>query len=389
MKRVLILFCSIVFSACAILPLRTVNGADAKPTVYSNKAITIVAETGEVIYSKNGTIRDFPASTTKVLTGLLLIEKLKPTDTITMSKKSLQEEINNNQIVFKEGERITRDEAIKILMVNSNNNLAYAIGERISGSISKFAALMNTRARELGAKNSTFVNASGLPNAQHQTTAYDLAMITREAIKHPLLVKAMSTTKTYVQTSRQRVLLTKDSPVYNKPYFMAAKTGYTGASKHTLVQVSKKNNITLIHVVLRSSKDKYVKDMKLLDAYGFGKVKMVKVVDQNSWKPKLSVLDQQVEAKLKQDIYIPTALPPSQFKTKMVQNPPNNNDLLRNGIFPLQKLGQVEIYYANRKVKESAVVSSKRYSFDDTAVAVALKVLHNVQLNEGLTLTHF
>ncbi|WP_308636907.1 D-alanyl-D-alanine carboxypeptidase family protein [Paenibacillus silvisoli] len=389
MKKGILLLGLMIMFACSAIPPQTVHGAASKPALYSNKAITIVAETGEVIYSKNGTVRDFPASTTKVLTGLLLIERLKPTDTITMTKRSLQEERSNDQILFTEGERITRDEAIRILMVNSNNNLAYAIGERISGSVASFAVLMNKRAKELGAKNSTFANASGLPNAKHQTTAYDLAMITREAIKQPLLVKAMSTTKTYVQTSRQRVLLTKTSSIYSKPNFMAAKTGYTSASKHTLVEVSRKNNITLIHVVLRSSANRYVNDMKLLDAYGFGKVRLVKLVDRNSWKPKLAVLDRQVEGKLKQDLVIPTALPASHFQTKLVQNSLSSNDLLQNGISPLQKLGLVELYLANVKVKELAVVSSKRYSFGDTAIASVLKVFHKLQLKEGLPLTHF
>jgi len=364
MSKKLLLFFATIFILAPILPIPSTQASIKSPTVYSNKAITIVAETGEVVYSKKGNYRDFPASTTKVLTGLLLLEKLKPTDTITMTSRSLQEERSNDQIIFKSGEEITRDEALKILMLNSNNNIAYAIGQRISGSVSKFADLMNKRAKELGATNSHFANASGLPNSTHKTTAYDLAMITREAIKQPLMVKAMSLTKTYVKTSRQKVVLTKSSPIYSNPNFLAAKTGYTKAAKNTLIQANKKNNITLIHVVLRSDKDKYSNDIKLLDQYAYSKVKNIKLVDHSTWKTNVTVLNQRIEGKVQTDIVIPTAFSSSSFKTKIIQDPLNYENLFSTGILPLQNLGRVEVYLKSKKMKQTNFVSSNAYTFN-------------------------
>jgi len=259
------------------------SAAETTPKLYSDKAISIIADTGEVVYSKKGTAQDYPASTTKIMTGLLLVEKLKPTDTITMTNRSLKEERNNNQIIFKAGEKINRDEALKILMINSNNELAYAIGERISGNMVNFSKLMNNRAKELGAKNTNFVTPNGLPNSNHKTTAYDLAMITRGALKQPVLIKSMGMKSAYVNTSRQKhILVKKTSLIYDKANFIAAKTGYTKAAGNTLVEISEKNGIKIINVVLRSKKDKYVNDIKLLDSYAYSKIKNVKIIDKST-----------------------------------------------------------------------------------------------------------
>lgn len=370
MGKKFILFFVTIFMMATILPLPSVQASIKTPALYSNKAITIVAETGEVVYSKKGSYKDYPASTTKVLTGLILLERLKSSDTITMTSRSLQEERSNDQIIFKSGEKITRDEALKILMVNSNNNIAYAIGQRISGSVPKFAELMNKRAKELGASHSHFANASGLPNSNHKTTAYDLAMITREAIKQPLMVKAMSLTKTYVKTSRQKVLLTKTSSIYSNPNFLAAKTGYTKAAKNTLIQANKKNNITLIHVVLRSDKDKYTNDIKLLDQYAFGKVKNLKLVDKTTWKTNLTVLNQQIEGRVQKDIVIPTAFSASSFTTRVIPDRFNYENLFSTGILPLQNLGRVEVYLKSKKMKQTNFVSSNAYTFNGDDIVI-------------------
>ncbi|WP_129690885.1 D-alanyl-D-alanine carboxypeptidase family protein [Gottfriedia acidiceleris] len=355
-----------------LLSFSSVDAATTtSPSLYSDKAVTIIADTGELVYSKKSTVPDFPASTTKILTALLMLEKLKPTDRITMTSKSVKEERNNDEIILKKGESMKRDVALKILIINSNNNLAYAIAEKISGSVPEFAKLMNKRAKELGAKNSNFVNASGLPNNKHKTTAYDLAMITRVALKQPLLVKAMSTTKTTVKTSRQKATLTKTNAIFSNPNFLAAKTGFTNAAKNTLIEATRKNNITLIHVVLRSSKKNYPKDIEKLDAYAYSKVRKLTFVDRSNYKPTITILDKQIETRAMSNLTLITALPESDFTIKVVPNNFDEQTLIEKGILPKQVVGHTEVYQKNKKIKDTTLVSAYNYTFApvDTSTA--------------------
>ncbi|XZF76698.1 D-alanyl-D-alanine carboxypeptidase family protein [Bacillus sp. AL-1R] len=358
--------------SASILPFSTANAATEKPPLLkSDKAVTIIAETGEVVYSKKSTVQDFPASTTKVLTAILLLEKLKPTDRIKMTAKSVKESRNNDEIILKKGESMKRDVALKILMINSNNNLAYAIGERISGSVPEFAKLMNQRAKQLGAKNSNFANASGLPNSKHKTTAYDLAMITRQALKYPSLVKVMSTKKTTVKTSRQAKTITKTNPIFNNPNFLAAKTGYTNASKNTLIEATRKKNITLIHVLLRTTKENYVKDIGNLDTYAFGKVRKLMFVNRATFKPTITVLDKLVETSPMSNLTLVTALPKSDFSVKVVPNKFDEQNLYDNGILSKQVVGYTNVYQKGKKIKSTQLISEYNYTFTPIPPVVA------------------
>ena len=175
------------------------------PNVFSQFATTIDAKTGDVLYDKNAHHRAFPASMTKVLTAILLMEHTKPEDQFTFSQLALDQEKSNYQIEFQPGETINRNTALMILMVLSANDVSYAIAERIGGSVENFANMMNERAKQLGATDSHFVTPNGLHDPNHYTTPYDMAMITRGVQKYPEILQAMNTKRTTVTTSRQTV----------------------------------------------------------------------------------------------------------------------------------------------------------------------------------------
>ncbi|MDF2520269.1 MAG: DacC, partial [Clostridia bacterium] len=164
----------------AIIILSTISVYAEPPQVAAPSAILIDAETGRVLYEKNADVKRYPASTTKVMTGLLAAEYNKPDEKVTASQNVVNIERGSSQIYVVPGEVLTMEQLLYALMLESANDAAIAIAENISGSIEEFAKLMNERAKSIGAVNTNFVNPNGLHNDNHYTTARDLALIARE-----------------------------------------------------------------------------------------------------------------------------------------------------------------------------------------------------------------
>lgn len=153
-------------------------------------AILMDYTTGKVIYDHNAHVPAYPASTTKVLTALLALEHLDLNEVITVDYDIY---VIGSSMYLMKGESFTVEELIQALMIRSANDVGELLAIRISGSVEEFSNLMNQRAKELGALNSNFTNPHGLPEDDHITTAYDLAMITREALKSEKFREIMST----------------------------------------------------------------------------------------------------------------------------------------------------------------------------------------------------
>ena len=159
------------------------------PAISAAAAVVMDADSGVILYSKNQDMRLYPASITKVLTALLAYENLRLSDKITFSEEAIFGiESGSSNIGMDVGEAITVDEALYGLLVASANEVANALGEKVSGSESAFVDLMNKRAVELGCTNSHFVTTNGLHDKEHYSTAHDMAMIAREVYSHPKLV---------------------------------------------------------------------------------------------------------------------------------------------------------------------------------------------------------
>jgi D-alanyl-D-alanine carboxypeptidase len=167
-----------------------------QPTISGGSAILINAQTGQIIYEKNANQARYPASTTKVLTALLAVEHLNPNKILTVSKSACAIPGDRSSVGLKAGEQMSVNNLLHALLINSANESANTLAEGVSGSIPAFVKLMNKRARELGAKNSNFVTPHGYHDPKHYTTAYDLAKITMEAMKKPL-IRAIVKTQIY------------------------------------------------------------------------------------------------------------------------------------------------------------------------------------------------
>ncbi|OON97185.1 MAG: hypothetical protein ATN32_05800 [Candidatus Epulonipiscium fishelsonii] len=255
--------------------------ASTIPNINAEAAILIDAKTGTVLYSKNADTKYYPASITKLMTALLTIENLSPTDTVTFSKEavhSLDKESSN--IGMDVGEIITVDQALHGLLLWSANDVANGLAEKIGGSIENFGAMMNQRAQEIGAMNTNFVNPHGFHDVNHYTTAHDMALIMREIynneyfleiMSHPTYrIPATNVSDEIIYLSQQHSLMNsiRDSQMFRSDV-IGGKTGYTSQAGNTLVTASRRGNIDLIAVVLKGNKANYYDDTNKLLDYGF------------------------------------------------------------------------------------------------------------------------
>ncbi|WP_088013856.1 D-alanyl-D-alanine carboxypeptidase family protein [Gottfriedia acidiceleris] len=340
---------------------KTVHAEEIK--LFSDKAISILADSGEVIYSKNANKVDFPASTTKIMTAMVMMDHLKENDKIQMTKRSIQEEKSNSQILFSEGEVLDRNTALKTMMILSANDLAYAIGERVGGNMDNFVKMMNEKAKKIGANHTNFMNPNGLHNVNHYTTAHDLALITKEALKYPLIIKAMGTKDAHINTSKQKnVYIFNRGKMFKNPYFFAGKTGYTDSARNTLIEIDKKDGQMIINILLRSSKPQYLQDIKLLDSYAFSRIHKKTLIKQNDWQRELKIRDDLIQTKIPNDLSFLTALGTNtNYDIKLKPLSVIDNTYKENGISKNQKLGTVEVWANNDKLLSTELLAAKSY----------------------------
>lgn len=247
-----------------------------EPSPLADSVVLMNANTGEILYSKNPDTAYPPASTTKVLTTLLTLENCKMTDQVTVGQQAAWAE--GSSIYLQAGEKITVEDLLYGLNLQSGNDCAVALAEHIGGSVENFSKMMNNRAKELGCKQSNFVNPSGLYNPNHKASAKDLALIIKELIKHPEYFKIASTAKHIMKGTnknpKERIIWNKNKLVlpasdsYYK-YAKAGKTGYTRQSQYSYVAVAEKDNETLIAVLIHDSSGTFYRDAINLFNYGF------------------------------------------------------------------------------------------------------------------------
>lgn len=259
-------------------PAKALTSSELKETLISETAILMDGDTGQVLFEKDGQKKMAPASITKIMTALLALENSAPDSMITMSEDAVFSiGRGTSHIALDVGEELSLKDALYALAIESANDAANGIAEHISGSLSGFAALMNYRAQKAGAINTNFTNAHGLPDPDHYTTAYDMAMITKAALQIPRFREIFSAYQYEMPpTNKQdepRVFWRNNSLLTGKYKYqgvIATKTGWTRDSQHTLVTAAERDGRTLIAVVMKSSapNDKWQDTVSLLD-YGF------------------------------------------------------------------------------------------------------------------------
>ena len=252
--------------------------------ITSSSAILMEASTGEIIFEKNSDAKSPPASITKIMTLILIFEALdrgdiKLDEMITTSGDAAK--MGGSNVYLEEGETLSVDDMIKCIAISSANDASYAMGERIGGTIEGFVGMMNNKAKELGMKNTHFVNCHGLDDENHYSTARDVAIMSRELIvNHPEISKYSTTwmdsiihktkrgEKEFGLSNTNKLIRTYDG-------ITGLKTGSTSKAGYCLSATAKRGEVSLISVVMNSKdhKTRFSECKTLLD-YGFTNCKV-------------------------------------------------------------------------------------------------------------------
>jgi len=243
-----------------------------EPKVVAESAAAVDSFTGEFLFVKNENAAQYPASSTKILTALLVIEAGDLDKLVTVDLSDTKVEPSNLEL--KPGELYTRRQLLYGLMLKSANDVAMALARDNAGSVEAFAEKMNRRSVELGATNSHFLNPNGLHNPDHYTTAHDLALIARAAMEQPFFRQIVSTIYyTWKSPSGPIYQLRNHNRLLR--HFAGCnglKTGYTRAAQQVLVSSALRDEHEVISVVLHTDKPGIWDDSKLLLSYGLIKV---------------------------------------------------------------------------------------------------------------------
>ena len=257
------------------------------PVVSAESAILIDADTGAILYAKNIHQKEYPASTTKILTTLIASERCSMDEIVDFSYDAVHDiDPGSNHIAIEPGEQLTMEECLNAILIRSANEVSFAVAEHISGTTwQDFGDIMNERAKELGCVDSHFVNPNGLPNEDHYTSAYDLAMIGRAFFANEALCKMTMTHMLHILPSERQpddiMEVNKMELIpggkYAYPYLIGCKTGYTDVARSTLVSCAEKDGMKLICVVMKDENPNYYEDTISLFDYGFSNFQRVNI----------------------------------------------------------------------------------------------------------------
>ena len=352
--------------------------------INARNAILIDATTGYVIYEKAADQKSFPASTTKVMTALLTLEKTKDLNQkIKMSHDAIYNlERGSSHIAMNEGETLTVEQALYGLLVASAGEVANALAEYVSGNINDFCKLMNKRAKELGCKNTNFVNPHGFHNENHYTSPYDLALIMQEAIKHDEFNKIINTTRYEIPpTEKQpetRILYNTNKMIHKGKFYnlnvVGGKTGYTNEAGRNLVVYAQKNNIKLISVVMGEENfNAYLDTDKLLD-YGFNKFRDLELLKKSSLQ-KNCVVTQKYKNKII-DIDTVNVYPEKDIILKLPEGVKKQDLKIKIKLpekisAPVSKdslIGKINIYYKNKFIDKLSFMPEENINLLDEKI---------------------
>jgi D-alanyl-D-alanine carboxypeptidase len=282
MKRILKTI-NILFLFFFCFAFTNANAEVTPPEINADGCALIDASTGQVLYGKNEEKILEPASTTKVMTAILTLEKCKLDDEVTVQEDYTK--VGGTGIGLLKGDVLTVHDLLLGLLLDSANDCANALADHISGNITEFSKLMNAKAKELGALNTNLKNPSGMPDPEHTTTAHDLTLILREAIKNKDYMDISTTpsatltlkndsSKTFA-VNNKNYMINKNSRYYYQ-FAICGKNGYTTKANQTYVAAAEKDGHVLIAAFLNAlDKDKNFHDMQTVFNYGFDNFSLV------------------------------------------------------------------------------------------------------------------
>lgn len=346
----------------------------------SSSCLLMDAKSGKILYAKNAYNKMYPASTTKLMTAILALENCEITDVATVSHNAIYSiPVGYSHANLKEGEQLTIEQLLNVLLIPSANDAAIVIAEHISGSTDEFAKLMNEKAKELGCKNTNFVNPNGIHDKNHYSCAYDLALIGQYAMKFSDIMRiamvkqyTLPVTNKYNKTDRifnaTNALINNESMNKNYyPYATGLKTGYTDAAGSCIVSTAKKDNMELIVVILKSNSiaERY-QDCKTLFDYAFNNYSCLSLQSSGNIVKTIEISNgtketKQLNISVKDDI---TALLPSNIKKEDLEPTIELDSDLKAPIATNKVIGKIsytidnEVYSSDLVAASSVIPSS-------------------------------
>lgn len=262
----------------------------AGPAIGAQAAILLEANTGIILYAKNIDERLYPASTTKLMTCLVAAEHSSMDEMVTFSHDAVFSiEPGSSNMGIDEGQSLPMEECLYGIMVGSANEVANAVAEHVAGSMDGFADMMNQKAAELGCTDTHFVNAHGLFDENHYTSAKDLALIAKAFFQNELLAKIGNTASYHFEATdtqpddfikrNKHKFITGETPYDG---IKGGKTGYTDEARQTLVTCAEKNGMRLICVILKEESPEQFNDTVKLFDYGFANFAVTNVSENET-----------------------------------------------------------------------------------------------------------
>jgi len=326
-------------------------------TVYAisaESAILIDADSGRVLFEKNAHTKRGIASTTKILTAIVVLENASSDEVVNVSYKAANTE--GSSMYLKSGEKITVENLLYGLMLNSGNDAATALAEHTAGSVEEFAKLMNKKAKEIGMNSSSFANPHGLDNENHYSTAYDMAMLTKYAMENKTFKNIVGTkTKIAKNENGDYKYLTNHNKLLSiYEYCLGVKTGFTKKCGRCLVSFSEKNGVKLIAITLNAPND-WNDHIKLYDEY-FSIYKRYNIIDINNYVASINIENaDDTDLKLYNCKAINLTLKDEEYKKIKIKY--NIKDNVKVPIYKGQILGEINIMLDNKIIASSPVAS--------------------------------
>ena len=362
----------------------TVNSIDSEePNITADYAILIEAATGRVIYEKNADEKAYPASTTKMLTCVLAIEKGDLDKTLSVSQRAAWTE--DPYVGFQQGDMLKERDLLKALMMVSDNSSAVVLAEGIGGSVEGFAKMMNDKAKEIGLTNSHFVTPNGLPDDDHYSTARDMAKIAAYGWHNEKFREfsgtEMDTIEWVSPVNKRMVVKNSNKLLGTMPGVNGIKTGWTNAAGGCLAASAKRDGVQLIAVVLHSDdvNTRFTEAGKLLE-YGFSKVKKMKSMDKS--RIERTVLVSHGEG------FKVTAHPQEDVKFPLLQGDSEKDYTIKisgSGVVeaPIEKgqrVGQATVYYKGKKLNSIPMVADKDVYKGNNVISILVGYCHRLGL---------
>lgn len=378
----------ILFLAIAIILLITPTVVHAEsPTINSKAAILVEVSTGRILYEKNSTKQLYPASTTKVMTAILVLEKCNLTDMVTVNETALGN-LPSGYVTcdLQVDEEISVNDLLYALMVKSANDAAYVLAEHVGGSVDAFADMMNIKAREIGCTGTHFVNPNGVHDDRHYSTAYDLYLITKYAMQNETFRKLVATTEytlpatnKYPNADRSftttNQLLNPESTAYYYKYATGVKTGYTSQAGNCIISMASRDGLDFIAVVLGggatpSGLNARFIDSKTLFNYGYDNYTLTKVKEAKTVVETIEIENGTKETK-NLNVLINDSI------TVI-----NNKSINMNDIIPEIKIDENLL----APIEKGQVIGSIKYKVDDIEYSSELIADHAVEEKPDYTI---